>query len=356
MTKAAARTARRSRRRTGAEAVGARRGRTVRSSAVALAFMTYCWLLSPLGWPVLVTVGGAIAAGRGVDNYSWGFVATMAAISAPSCWLAWRFMGRRAVPLDSGSGIRVCSFLRSFDVAWNDVKSAEATEMSGNGRWFAWSHTVVVFRADRERRVVVSMTCRSGSAGRFRICTWAPAHHPIRHFLPAGWRDSTSVPAADAAERAEVRAAPPIETIAMDPVMRWVYMGFCLALTAACGFGAVRLARFDAAIPNLLSWSLVGAALLLLVAAWRAGRARIVVTRAGLRIHNILHNLTVGRSEIAGFADSATSMLAVTARVELAGRGSRALTAGTGYGSRTADVLDRLSRWLAEKPAPHAST
>lgn len=304
-------------------------------------------LILPLGWPLLAAIGFAVAAARGSDDL--GREMTYAAvIAAVPCLLVWRFLGRRARPLPDGSGIAVLGYTRMYRVPWSQLDEIESTEGTSGRNNFAFSHTAVSFREGapgrQRRRVVVSMSWRSGSAGVFRICTWAPPNHPVRRFLPRGWREATAVPEIDYEGREAVWGAPVIGTLRPSQSVRTTQLVLAAALMIAAAVGALRFAAKDGAGWTTLSIGLWAGIPLLGVLAWRAWQARIEMTPVGLRVHG-LGTCYYSRAEIAGFVLAAEQFRLYT-RVVLAGQGSRALAATAGGGGETDGSIQRLERWL----------
>jgi hypothetical protein len=171
---------------------GATSGELVRTTFPVALVWFYFWVVSPLGWPAdFVFID--IVSGKFGDPYSSLTPRYIGiGLAVVPTWLLWRAISRCAGPSSDGSGLRIRSWFRSFDVPWGRVQDVAWME-PGTGRNLRFSHTIVTFEADRERRVIVSMSWRSGSAGAMRILSWAPPGHPLRHRLPPEWREATPV-------------------------------------------------------------------------------------------------------------------------------------------------------------------
>ncbi|MGQ0840498.1 hypothetical protein [Actinokineospora sp.] len=301
--------------------------------------MAFMWLVLPTGWPTLLTIIVAFSVADTADSEEWLAVAIPAVLAAALWWLGWRFMGRSCTRLPDGLLVR--GFRRSYRVPWTDVVDVSSTEFESVGRSFSFSQVRVTFRRPGDGRVItvkVASSYRSGSVGRDTVQSWLPGWHPQHRRLPepAPW-----LPGGVGLARLPVLTSlrPPGYLVA-------IYLALIAGFAVACVVGAVACLRYDGT-----AWAVVATVLLLLAVAalWpaaRAFRARVELTAAGLVNHGYFHTVAFAAVGIEGFV-LVPSGAGGAVRVVLAGRGSRQLAVGAGFGGHPEQTLRELERWHA---------
>lgn len=399
------------------QARGATSGEPVRTTFPVALTWFYFWALSPLGWPADFVFLDIVTGSFGDPDASMRPRWIGLAMAVVPAWLLWRTISRSTSPLTDGSGLRVRSWFRAFNVPWDAIVDVAWME-PGSGRNLRFSHTIVRFEAYRLRRVVVSMSWRSGSAGAMRILSWAPPGHRLRQGLPREWRELTAdqiaeqvylnpswdevdesaydsynpheatdlgidrtpqntaeieyqsadlpsldelaglstsapisadsvIPTSENDRYAAVVEAPVNETLRPSLAGRRRLALGMGAVTLVCVVGGLSMSADRTALGWGFATFLWSLGLIPIYSAVRAFGLRIELSDAGMVVYGLLITSVYPRAEIADIVVTDTGA-GPMARLILAGRGSRALSAaGTGR-SADPEMMRRLGQWLDE--------